>query len=167
MAGKKPGPKRRHSGQWKPGESGNPAGRPPKDKSKNQLSDDLLNAAEGTFTYYDEEQKLRRVKKSEFISGLIISALTTGMFVFYPTTHDGVIREVPVDSAEIIRLVNFYFSRLEGTPTKKEDDSKDEVKGADVTEEELDEIRSKRWEGALDQIEEALGFDEEDSDQTE
>lgn len=165
MAGKKPGPKKRHKGMWKPGESGNPDGRPPKEK--NQLSDELLTAAEGSFVYYDETGTRRRVKKSEFISGLIISALTTGEFIFYPTEQDGEIRHVTVDSSEIIRLVNFYFSRLEGTPQKKEDDSKDEVTGAEVTEEQLDEIRQSRWVNASDQINEALGFDDEPDDSTE
>lgn len=151
--------KRSHSGQWKPGESGNPRGRP---KKKNILTESLTEAAQSTFEYWDGPTK-RRKKKSDFITELILDALTTGYFVFPPNEPEGRETRVAISSSDLMKLIQFYFSRLEGTPKRFEEDKEDDSKKG-VTPQELEQIKEQRWKDAREQIKELLEALEEDND---
>ena len=150
--------KKGNSGMWQPGQSGNPAGRP---KRKNVLTEGLEISAQSTFAYWEDGKQKRR-KKADFITDLVLGALTTGFFEF-PAADEGAEKlRIPVSSSDLMKLVQFYFSRLEGTPKKVEPEPEDNIEKMELTPEELEEIRKDRWEGALDQIAELI--DGEDTD---
>ncbi|MBW2559233.1 MAG: hypothetical protein JRE40_00110 [Deltaproteobacteria bacterium] len=150
---------------WKPGQSGNPAGRPKSNKSR-ELAGLLTRAGNKRFKFIDEQGKVRRSEYNEFIAERIMDALSTGQVTFPRENledHPVVIR---LNSSEWMKLVDFFFKQVDGLVPKageldKSDDT--EINSSDIAKK-TEEVRQSRWDSVIAQLGEAI--DDEGSDQT-
>ena len=115
------------SGAWKPGQSGNPKGRPKKNQA---LSAILAKSSKKNITLIDEATgQERTVTRNEMIAEILMTAITLGRIVF--PLLNGETEKTPdfvLDTSEWIKLTDFYYKRVEGNPGTKSPDVDDEDK---------------------------------------
>ena len=160
--------KKAPSSAWKPGESGNPAGRP----KKNHALSAILATASKKNLHILEEGVVRKLTRNDLIAEILMVAVITGT-VSFPIfcNKDGVPEETEtpaliLDTGEWIKLTDFYYKRVEGNPgTKVAEVDDDKYDG--LTPEEAEEIAKERWKAVAPALAEALsGFDGEWTNET-
>jgi len=146
---------------WKPGQSGNPAGRPKQNKSR-ELAGLLTKAGTKRFKFTDDTGRNRSIEYNEFIAGRIMEALSTGQVTFPP----GIMEEaVPVvirlNSAEWMKLVDFFFKQVDGLVPKSQELDKTEDDTVDSSElaQKIEITRQTRWGDVLTQLDELIDDD--------
>ena len=148
------------SGAWKPGESGNPAGRP---KKNHALSAILADASKKNL-YVKIDGVVKKLTRNDLIAEILMNAVLTGV-VQFPIHCDQAGNEepkrpdLPLDTGEWIKLTDFYYKRVEGNPGTKPKEEIEDTSG--MTKEEAEEIGKKRWEAVSPQLIEALEHSEE------
>ena len=149
------------SGAWKPGQSGNPKGRP----KKNQALSAILATAAKKNLYIKVEGIVKKITRNELIAEILMESVVTGTVTF-PQLYDADEEELEIsepfnlDSSEWLKLIDFYYKRVEGNPGTKTPE-KDDDKWEGLTKEEAEEISKKRWDSIGPQLVEALTLDEE------
>lgn len=152
---------------WKPGQSGNPAGRPKSNKSR-ELAGLLTRAGNKRFKFVDEKGKRRTSEYNEFIAERIMDALSTGQVTFPRENLDGDPVTIRLNSSEWMKLVDFFFKQVDGLVPKageldKNDDDA-EMKTSEIAEK-LEGVRKSRWDDVLEQLSEVI--DDDGSEQTD
>lgn len=150
---------------WKPGQSGNPAGRPKSNKSR-ELAGLLTRAGNKRFRFYNEQGKRKTSGYNEYIAERIMDALSTGQVTFPRENLEDVPVTIRLNSSEWMKLVDFFFKQVDGLVPKageldKEDDT--EIDSSDIAKK-LEEVRQERWNSVVTQLGEAI--DDDGSDHT-
>ena len=148
------------SGAWKPGESGNPAGRP---KKNHALSAILADVAKKNL-YVKIDGVIKKLTKNDLIAEILMNAVLTGQVQFpLHCDIDGNEEEqrppLALDTSEWIKLTDFYYKRVEGNPGTKPKEEVEDTGG--MTKEEAEELGKRRWESVSSQLDESLNHSEE------
>jgi len=152
---------------WKPGQSGNPAGRPKSNKSR-ELAGLLTRAGNKRFRFVDEKGKKRTSEYNEFIAERIMDALSMGKVTFPREGVDDTPVTIRLNSSEWMKLVDFFFKQVDGlVPKAGELDKNDDDAEMNTSEiaEKLEDVRKSRWDDVIEQLSEVI--DDDGSEQTD
>ena len=143
---------------WQPGQSGNPKGRPKKDKA---LTAVLSNAAASSLTYYDENGKKKTRRRADIIGEMVLEGVIFGKITFRKESEDDDEITLELTSNDWRNLVQWYFNRVEGlAPKGKEEEPEvDEDEQLDIRKE-MEELADKRWSNVKNQLKEMQDAEE-------
>lgn len=144
---------------WKPGQSGNPAGRP---KKNHALSAILADASKKNL-FIKVDGVVKKVTRNDLIAEILMLAVLNGQVIFpLHCDKDGNEEDqrppLQLDTSEWIKLTDFYYKRVEGNPGTKPVEKVEDTSG--MTKEEAEALGKKRWDEASSQLQEALTTDE-------
>ena len=97
--------------QWKPGESGNPNGRPPKGRA---LTEILEKTGTKTVEIQQEDGTVKRVSGKRLLGQMVWEAATTGQV----TMPDGTAKRIE-DFTDWLAVAQFIYKHIDGPPPMK------------------------------------------------
>ena len=100
----------KQSGRWKPGESGNPKGRPPKGRA---LTDILEKTGSKMVDVVHPDGSVKRVSGKRLLGAMVWEAATTGQV----TMPDGTIKQIE-DFNDWLTVAQFIYKHIDGPPPK-------------------------------------------------
>lgn len=93
---------------WKKGQSGNPKGRPPKDRALTAILESAGNAkVEGVDKAF---------ARKKILADLLWQAAVTGQVVFPTPDEKGELQKMPVLGSDWLSVVQFIYKHIDGPP---------------------------------------------------